>query len=105
MSARQVMIAAVFVGLLMGCAATQEPATSPSVENPELAILRQHVKVLQSQMEVERSNANSFKAQISSLEGRLRGMQDILMAKDEEIGRLEAEIKKMKTKKRSANTS
>jgi septal ring factor EnvC (AmiA/AmiB activator) len=100
MNARHAMIAAVFAGLLMGCAATPEPATSPIPENPELPALRQQVGMLRSQIEVERSNADSFKSQINSLEGRLRAMQDILMAKDEEIARLEAEIKKLKTKKR-----
>ena len=100
MNARQMTIAAVFAGLLMGCATPQEPATSQTPENPELPALRQQVALLQSQIEVERTNANSFKIQISSLEGRLRAMQDILMAKDEEIARLEAEIKKLKTKKR-----
>jgi hypothetical protein len=33
---------------------------------------------------------------VFALEERLRGMQDIVMAKDEELARLEAELEKLK---------
>jgi septal ring factor EnvC (AmiA/AmiB activator) len=104
MNARQATVVAVFAGLLMGCAATQEPAGSQSPQNSELSALRQQFEVLRSQMELERGNVNSLKTQITSLEGRLRAMQDMLMAKDEDIARLETEVEKLKTKKRPART-
>lgn len=105
MNARYAMVAAVFAGLLIGCSATQQPAVSQSPQNSELVVLRQQVDGLRSQTELERNNANSLKTQVASLEGRLRTMQDMLMAKDDEIARLEAEIKKVKTKKRPATRS
>jgi septal ring factor EnvC (AmiA/AmiB activator) len=99
MNVKQAAIAAVFAGLLMGCAA-QKTAESQTPENSELLALRQQVQALRTQMELERGSVNSLKAQITSLEGRLRAMQDMVMAKDEDIARLEAEIEKLKTKKR-----
>ena len=77
-----------------------------SERDAEINDLRRQVESLRAQVVAKEQEAKRFatgaaaakalEAQVAALEERLRGMQDIVMAKDEQVARLEVQIEDLK---------
>jgi chromosome segregation ATPase len=99
-----------FVGVLAFVLAACAGGSDQAMTEQETSIndLRRQVESLRAQVsardqEVQRlsaraSAAKTMETQVSALEERLRGMQDILLAKDEQVAKLEVQLEEIKRK-------
>lgn len=101
---RMIRFVGVLAFVLTGCAGGNDQVKTE--QETAITDLRRQVESLRGQVsakdqEVQRlsaraSSAKTLETQVSALEARLRGMQDILLAKDEQVAKLEVQIEEMK---------